>query len=144
MVGLSPPPECQHHRTPSINLHCMARGRPTSSVALFCYKACAGRRICRLGSPAVAVLQAVFCLPCHLCHVVPLPFSTVCPRSSLLCPVLFILLCPLSIPCAPGSSVCCNSLQAARLSCWQLQHGPAVAARAPVPFDCFFFFLQSP
>ena len=36
-----------------------------------------------------------------------------------------------------------NSLHAARLSCWQLQHGPAVAARAPVSFDSFFF-LQSP
>ena len=32
-VGLSPPLECQHHRTPSTNLHCTTGGRPTSSAA---------------------------------------------------------------------------------------------------------------
>ena len=50
----------------------------------------------------------------------------------------FILLClpPVHSMCArivPSN----NSLQAARLSCWQLQHGPAETARAPVPFDSF-------
>ena len=62
----------------------------------------------------------------------PLPSSTFLPPFKLLCPVLFILLCPLSIPCAPGSSsqdpTC---LQAARLSRRQQQRGSAVAARAP-------------
>ena len=71
------------------------------------------------------VLQAVcllaFAMPC------PLPFSTFLPP--------FILLClPLFIPCVPGSPPQPTCLQAARLSCWQLQHGPAVAARAPVRF----------
>ena len=71
-----------------------------------------------------AVCLLAFAMPC------PLP-STFLPPFILLCPVLFILLCPLFIPCAPGS-LQATRLQAARLSCWQLQHGPTVAARAPV------------
>ena len=36
-----------------------------------------------------------------------------------------------------------TSLQAARLSRWQLQHGPAVAARAPVHLLTYLFPAES-
>ena len=87
--------------------------------------------------PAVSTL----CLPC------PLPIN-ILPPFSLLCPVHCVLLAPVH-PCAPGSSVRASSLflptrlQAAKLSRWQLQHGPAVAARAPVHL-ILPFSLQSP
>ena len=88
------------------------------------------------------VLQAVFACRVTFAMPYPLPFSTVCPRSSLLCPVLFILLCPCSFPCAPGSAVCYKPTvcKLRELSRWQLQHGPAVAARAPVPFRDSYLF----
>ena len=104
----------------------LLRGRPTAGC---CFEACAGRRVRRLCLPEVPVPQAVclstLCLPC------PLPFSTVCPRSSLLCPVQFIFALP------PVPSLCARiisqatCLQAARLSRRQQQRGSAVAARAP-------------
>ena len=46
-----------------------------------------------------------------------------------------------------GPAVCQGQQFASyELSRWQLQHGPAVAARAPGPFDSFDlpFSLQSP
>ena len=70
------------------------------------------------------VCLPTFAMPCLL------PMFT-SPRSVLHFPA------PCSLPCAPGSSC---KLQ--ELPCWQLQHGPAVAARAPVL--TFTFFLQSP
>ena len=85
-------------------------------------------RLQRPSSAGCACLPATFALPC------PLPFSSVCPRSLCFAPTCLF-------PCAPGSSqatVC--KLQG--LPCWQLQHGPAVAVRAPVL--TFTFFLQSP
>ena len=103
----------QHHRTPSTNLHCTARGRPTSSAAVVLlrgrptagccfFKACAGRIVRRLCSPAAAWFCGL-CVPARLCHAMPTALLNV------LAPVLFVLLCPLFIPCAPGSpqaSVC--------------------------------------
>ena len=112
-------------------------GRPTAGC---CFKACAGRSVCRLCLPAVPCSAG--CVPATLCLPCPLPCSSVCPRSSCFAP--FSLLClPLFSPCAPGSSQVCCKLQ--ELSCWQLQHGPAVAARAPVHLLTLLpFFLQSP
>ena len=97
------------------------------------------------------VLRAMCLLP--LCLPRPLPFSsTSCPRS--VCLVLCPIHCafPPFIPCAPGSPLSrASSLFVSQgqqfasyeLSRWQLQHGPAVAARAPVHLTCFIF-LQSP
>ena len=81
-------------------------------VAVVCCEACAGRRIRWLCPPAVACSAgSVFCL-LPLCLPCPLPFSSVCPHSSLLCPrpFHFCFVCPCSIPCAPGSSVRASSL----------------------------------
>ena len=70
------------------------------------------------------------CVPARLCHAMPTALLIV------LAPVQ-VCFAPCSFPCAPGSS-----LEVVGLSCWQLQHGPAVAARASVDF--LPFFLQSP
>ena len=95
------------------------------------------------------VQQAFCCLP-PLCLPCPLPFISSCPRSfapfSLLAPVHFAPLCCAPVPChvrqahrrfrasslLSGPAVC----QLQKLSRWQLQHGPAVAARAPVHLNC--------
>ena len=77
-------------------------------LAVVYYKACAGRIICWL-----------FALPAHLCHAMPTahvhfaPFCFAFPRP------LFIAMCARIVA------------QFARTALWQLQHGPAVAARAP-------------
>ena len=99
------------------------------------------------------LIQQAVCLFIFACHA-HCPHQRSCPRSfcfapsSSFCfaPVHFTLLClPLFHSMCARITVCLNSLQAARLSCWQLQHGPAVAARAPVPLLTFnIFFLQSP
>ena len=111
--------------------------RPANCWLLCFFEACAGRRVRRLCLSAAAqfcglcvrlqwlVQRAMFAC----CS--PLPCHAHCPQRSSPRSVHFV--CPLFIPCAPGST----SLQAARLSCWQLQHGPAEAARAPVfDFSC--------
>ena len=135
-VGLSPLPSGQHHRNPSINLHCTARGRPTSSAAVVVLR----------GRPtSVAVVVSLRPVPgrlpagcvhlqwlCSAGYVCLLAFAM--PTALLILPP-FILLCPhLFVPCAPGSSVQATSFQAARLSRWQQQRGSAVAARAPCCF----------
>ena len=91
------------------------------------------------------------CACCHFLPAMPTALLNSCPRSfasSLLCPYSCAFACHLFIPCAPGSplsragglfSVRASSLPAARLSRWQLQHGPAVAARAPVHLTFFLF-----
>ena len=94
------------------------------------FKACAGRIVCRPCLPAAALFSRL-CLPVHLCHPCLLPSSSFAPFCFDFPPPPPP---PCSFPCAPGSS---QELQG--LSCWQLQHGPAVAARAPVdslPFSC--------
>ena len=97
----------QHHRSPSINLHCTARGRPTSSAAVVCceagqllvvvfVEACAGQTICRLCPPAVACSAGFVCL---------LAFAMPCPLPSSFLPPFNFALPPCSFPCAPGSSL---------------------------------------
>ena len=135
----------RHHRTPSTNLHCTARGRPTSSAAvvllrglyqpdrqqLFCFKACAGRIVRRLRLPAAALFCRL-CLPDHLCHAIPTALLIV------LAP--FILLFP---PCS------FHVRQDRRTSCTDCPVGSYNAGlqwrpvRRFLTFD-FFFFLQSP
>ena len=104
------------------------------------------------------VQQALFaCLP--FCLPYPLPISSFAPVQFALPPSSschvhsfhFASVCfPCSLPCAPGSVRASSLLlgpavcQLRELSRWQLQHGPAVAARAPVHFVTIFFFLQSP
>ena len=109
---------------------------------------------CSAGCVCLRCCSAGFLLPATLCLPCPLPFSTVAPVQFALClPVhfkfcfIFASFAPVH-PCAPGSSVRASglfsdrasSLQAARLSRWQLQHGPAVAARAPVHFLLTYLF----
>ena len=86
------------------------------------------------------VLRAV-CLLFTLCLPCPLPFIRSCPHSTVcFAPVQFALFaCTLFISmCARIISVRASSLSGPavcklqELSRWQLQHGPAVAARAPV------------
>ena len=141
-VGPSPPSEWP---APSHSLHqpALHGKRPANFIGwLFCceactgrivcscfFKACAGRIVCRLCLPAAALVCRL-CVPARLCHAMPTALI-------ILAPVHFALSTPLFIPCAPGSSFTLY-----RLSCWQLQHGPAEAARAPV-FDFSPFFLQS-
>ena len=122
------PPTYLHGERPAIIVGSCCSCCKAGQLLAVRFEACAGRGVRRLCPPSVACSAGFMCLlafamPC------PLPFSTFLPP--------FILLCPLFIPCAPGSS---RKLE--RLSCWQLQHGPAVAARASV--DSFTFFLQSP
>ena len=131
-------------------LTCTAKGRHRWSAAVFLLRsrpavgrsvleACAGRKIRRLCLPAVPVLRAV-CLLFTLCLPCPLPFTSSCPRSVCFAPFKFCFVCA-PVHCharqdRSGPAVCrrvrASSLQAARLSRWQLQHGPAVAARATV------------
>ena len=111
----------------------------------------------------MSACSGLFCRLLFACHplpamptalnvLAPVQLLQVClpPFSHLLC-----LLAPVQ-PCAPGSPFSragglfpvrasslfhrCKStnLQAARLSRWQLQHGPAVAARAPVHLTHLF------
>ena len=131
-------------------LTCTARDQPShlrlvvcckaGHLWAVCFEACAGRRIRWLCLPAVPVQQAVSacsglfcglfgCLP--LCLPCPLPSSTSCFAP-------FTVLClPCSFHVLQDRRVRASSLPAARLSRWQLQHGPAVAARAPGPFLLF-------
>ena len=60
-----------------------------------CCEACAGRRVRRLCLPAAVLF-------CRLCACSPLPCHAHCPSH--LAHVQFVLLCPLFIPCAPGSN----------------------------------------
>ena len=102
--------------------------------------------LCRTESPPAVsacsclVLRAVCLLPLFACHT-HCP-SQHLPRSSLFCPVLFIcLLAPIPFHVRQDRRVVCFSsllgpavCKRRKLSRWQLQHGPAVAARAPVHF----------
>ena len=103
----------QHHRTHSTNLHCTARGRPTSSAGCFAarpvpagssaavyYKACAGWIVCRL------------CLPAHLCHPCLLPSILCLPLFCFAFPrPLFIAMCARIIAqvCRDCSHGSCNT-----------------------------------
>ena len=87
--------------------------------------------------PAVPVLKAV-CLSIFACHAhCPHQFL---PPFSCFAPIHLVCL-PRSCPCAPGSVSVPAVCKLRELSCWQLQHGPAEAARAPV-FDSFDFFFS--
>ena len=144
----------QHHRTPSTNLHCTARGRPTSSAAVvllrglyrpdrlrLCFKACAGRIVRRLCSPAAALF-------CRLC--LPATCAMPCPLPLFTSPVQFCF--------APTCS--CHVRQDRRFRASSLL-GPAVCQQRTVPLaaatracsggpctgpfaDTLPFFLQSP
>ena len=105
----------QHHRTPSINLHCTARGRPTLSAAVVvCCEnghlwpfvlrpvpdgASAGciclQRLCSTG----------FVLPVHPLPAMPTALLNVlAPVQVRFAPISFASVCfPCSLPCAPGS-----------------------------------------
>ena len=124
-------------------LTCTARGRTSSAAVVCCeagqlwavcsFEACAGRRVRRLCPPAVACSAG--CVPvARLCHAH-------CP-SQHFAPVHFALPPPVHSMCARivKPTVC----KLRELFCWQLQHGPAEAARAPVHLTALFLFLQSP
>ena len=109
-------------------------------LAVCFFEACAGWRVRRLCLPAVPVQQAVCLFTLYLPCPLPSSFAPVqvcLPPFSSLCFALFMSMC------ARIAKTTC--LQAARLPRWQLQHGPAVAARVPVPLLTFnILFLQSP
>ena len=87
-------------------LLCVLQGWPTVAGG---FEACAGRSVCWLCPPAVPVLRAVFCLPCHfclpcnICLPCPLPSSVLAPVHQFFAPIPFCFVCPCSLPCAPGS-----------------------------------------
>ena len=127
-----PPPTCTARRE---------AGRRWSAAVVFAARPanrwllCFVRPVLGGESAGCVRLQCLFCGLCACCHslpAMPTALLNILPPLSLLCPVhfKFCFACPRSCPCAPGSNTTC--LQAARLSCWQLQHGPAVEARAPV------------
>ena len=133
-----PPPTCTARREAGprrLAAVVLLRGRPSGGRCFF--EACAGRRVRRLCPPAVALFSG-------LCACSPLPCQAHCPQRSSPRSV-FVLHCPLFIPCAPGSSC----LQAT--SC-KLQDCPVGSCNTglqwrPVRrflFDSDFFFLQSP
>ena len=86
-------------------------------LAVCCFEACAGRRVRRLCPCSTG------CVPARLCHAMPTALISSCPRS------VHFALPPVHSMCA---RIVASLLQ--ELSCWQLQHGPAVAACAPVHF----------
>ena len=73
---------------------CCFAARPTNFIVCSScyYKACAGRIVRRLCSPAAALFCRL-CVPARLCHAMPTALLIVCPRSVLLCPHLFISMC---------------------------------------------------
>ena len=121
-----PPSTCTARREAGQrHLRLLCAARPANCWLFVCVEACAGRRVhrlCCLQRPGSAG-----CVPARLCHAIPTALHKFMPPFILFAP------CPFHVRQDHHT----NSLQAARLSCWQLQHGPAVAARAPV-FDFFF------
>ena len=92
-----PPPTCTARGRPTTSAGCCFAARPVpagSSAAVL-------QGLCRSDRPpAVFACSGLFCrlcLPVHLCHPCLLPSSTFLP------PFSFVLLCPLFLPCAPGS-----------------------------------------
>ena len=105
-----------------INLHCTARGRPTSYAAIVllrgrptagcCFEACARRRVRRLCLPAVPCSAG--CVPARLCHAMPTallnslpPFCSFClpPVHSMCARIVEPTVCKLQ-DCPVGS---CNT-----------------------------------
>ena len=99
---------------------------------LFCCEACAVRIVRRLCSPAAALFSRLCSLAC-----LPLPCHAHCPHR-LPRSVHFALPPPVHVHVRQDH----RSRKLYELSRWQLQRGPAVAARAPVhlltfcPFSC--------
>ena len=144
-VGLSPPSEGQHHRTPSINLHCTARGRPTSSAAVGFLRGrpsagCCFSRPVPGGESAGCVrlqwhvLQALFA--CRYTFAMPCPLPT-----SVLAPVHFACFAPYSFHVRQDRQQFASSENCPVGSCnTGLQRRPV--RRFIVDF--LPFFLQSP
>ena len=99
---------------------------------------------CRLCCLQLLFSRFLFCLPCPL-PAMPTALIKFLPPFILLAPVhsILLVLClhPVHVHVRQDRRlvragglfpVRASSLPAARLSRWQLQHGPAVAARAPV------------
>ena len=114
-------------------LTCTARGRPPTSAAVViaARPAICGPFVSLRPVPGGEYAGCV-CLQClvqqavclsTLCHVMPTALNVLAPVQCCFAPCSFHV---------RQDQHCTNSLQAARLSRWQLQHGPAVAARAPV------------
>ena len=95
-------------------------------------------------------------MPTALVKFLP-PFNILLAPFILLAPVhsILLVLClhPVHVHVRQdrrlaGPAVClsvrASSLPAAKLSRWQLQHGPAVAARAPGPFLTYLTYLLFP
>ena len=128
-----PPPTCTARREAGqrrLLAAVLLQGLYRPDRLQLCFKACAGQIVRRLCLPAAALFCRLCCLqrPCSAGFVClftfampcPLPTSSVCPRSILLCP-------PVHFHVRQD-----RRRKLYGLSCWQLQHGPAVAARAPV------------
>ena len=113
---------------------CCFSARPVpagSSAAVVSSRPCAGRIVCRLRLPAAALFRRLR-LPVHLCHAL------------IHAHVHFAPLCFDLPPPLVHFHVRRDRRKLQELSRWQLQHGPAEAARAPVHVLTLTFFLQSP
>ena len=137
-----PPLTCTagRHRLRQLLFRCEA-----GQLVAVCFEACAGRRIRWLCPPAVVLFCRLCfaCLAIFACHA-HCPHRS-CPRSFCFAPLILLRLPLFHSMCARiVISSCVRASSLRELSRWQLQHGPAVAARAPGPFDFDFFFLQSP
>ena len=133
-LGRSEPAFLRASTTALPPLTCTARGRMTSAAVVLA----ASPAICWLfvsrpvpgGESAGCVcLQCLFCrlcfACCHLLPAMPTALNSSCPVQVLLSPSShFIVLGPVSCPCAPGSS----SVRASSLS-----SGPAVCQLRTVP-----------
>ena len=154
-----PPLTCTARGRQHRQLLFLLRGR--SSVAVVSSRPVPGGE--SAGCVCLQCCSAGFCLPVHPLPAMPTALISSCPRSvcfKLLCPIHllhcalprpfhFASVCfPCSLQCAPGS-VRASSLSGPavcklrELSRWQLQHGPAVAARAPVYLLTYLFPAES-
>ena len=122
-----PPPTCTARREAG-QLHrrllfCCEACMAGSSAVVFC-KACAGRIVRRLCSPAAALFSRL-CLPVRLCHAMTIAHIISLPPFILLCP-------PCSFPCAPGSSQATRTVLLAATT-WACSGGPCTVLRHYVP-----------
>ena len=122
------------HCTPP-PLTCTARRESGQHLRqlLFCCEAgqlwavCSSRPVPGENPPAVAVLQAVFCLPCQFCLPCPLPSHVLAPVQVCFAPVHFTFVC-----FAPVHAMCARIVvsQGRRFVC---QSGPAVCKLRDCP-----------
>ena len=127
-------PALHGERPANVVCGCCFAARPANCWQLLCFKACAGRIVRRLCSPAAALFCRL-CVPARLCHAMPTALHISCPRSFCFAPTY-------PCPCAPGSSsevVKTVLLAATTRAC---RGSPCTGSF--LTLTLFTFFLQSP